>query len=283
MWSGYTPSSRQSNIVTSPIAGPSISPTSTYPPEIYAPRLQNRKSLSKVVEMDDTPSSSTSASTTGAQLVARDYALQSGSGNTVQKDEVESETEEDSFKAMSPRRLDSPIEEGFGGFIPPESVHDKYLSKYIQPLGPTEPRPAPLRSTSTPGGSIPISHPMGSKASAIPLRGLGFTEVKEKEKGKEGHRPIFEIFNAELSEGSEGMVKALKGHLESVLRVQKEIGRMHLSLEGLGEGGEKVRRESEGKEKEVDPLMKREKEVDELMNQVSHSESMAGTGKETDG
>jgi hypothetical protein len=270
MLSGYTPSSRQSTLVTSPIAGSSISPTSTYPPEIYAPRRQNRKSLSKVVEMDDTPSSSTSASTTGAQLVARDYALQSGSGNT-QKEEVESETEEDSFKAMSPRRLDSPIEEHVGEFIPPESVHDKYLSKYIQPLGPTEPRPAPLRSTSTPGGSIPISHPMGSKASAIPLRGLGFTDVKEKEKGKEGHRPIFEIFNAELSEGSEGMVKALKGHLESVLRVQKEIGRMHLSLEGLGEGVEKVRRESEGKEKEVDPLMKREKEVDELMNQVSCS------------
>jgi len=221
--------------------------------------------------MDDTPSSSTSASTTGAQLVARDYALQSG--NT-QKDEVESETEEDSFKPMSPRRLDSPIEEGVGGFIPPESIHDKYLSKYIQPLGPTESRPAPLRSTSTPGGSLPISHPMGSKASAVPLRGLGFTEVKEKEKGQEGHRPIFEIFNAELSEGSEGMVKALKGHLESVLRVQKDIGRMHLSLEGLGEGGEKVRRESEGKEKEVDPLMKREKEVGELMNQVSHSERM---------
>jgi hypothetical protein len=270
MRSGYTPSSRQSTLVTSPIAGPSISPTSTYPPEIYAPRRQNRKSSSKVVEMDDTPSSSTSASTTGAQLVARDYALQSGSGNTVQKDEVESETEEDSFKAMSPRRLDSPIEEHVGEFIPPESVHDKYLSKYIQPLGPTEPRPAPLRSTSTPGGSIPISHPMGSKASAIPLRGLGFTEAKEKDKSKEGHRPIFEIFNAELSEGSEGMVRALKGHLESVLRVQKDIGRMHLSLEGLGEGGEKIRRESEGKEKEVDPLMKREKEVDELMNQVSY-------------
>jgi hypothetical protein len=278
MRSGYTPASRQSTLVTSPIAGPSISPTSTYPPEIYAPRRQNRKSLSKVVEMDDTPSSSTSASTTGAQLVARDYALQSGSGNNVQKDEVESETEEDSFKAMSPRRLDSPIEEGVGGFIPPESIHDKYLSKYIQPLGPTE-RPAPLRSTSTPGGSIPISHPMGSKASAIPLRGLGFTDIKEKEKGKEGHRPIFEIFNAELSEGSEGMVKALKGHLESVLRVQKDIGRMHLSLEGLGEGGEKVMRESEGKE--VDPLMKREKEVDELMSQVSHLKSMAGW--ETDG
>ena len=92
--------------------------------------------------------------------------------------------------------------------------------------------------------------------------------MKEKEKGKEGHRPIFEIFNAELSEGSEGMVKALKGHLESVLQVQKEIGRMHLSLEGLD--GEKVRRESGGTEKDVDPLMKREKEVDELMGQVSH-------------
>jgi len=266
MWSGYTPSSRQSTLISSPIAGPSLSPTSTYPPEIYAPRQQNRKSLSKVIEMDDTPSSSTSASTTGAQLVARDYALQSGNK---QKDEVESETEEDSFTPISPRRpLDSPIEEGVEGFIPPESIHDKYLSKYIQPLGPTEPRPVPLRSTSTPAVGIPISHPMGSKASAIPLRGLGFTEVKEKEKGKEGHRPIFEIFNAELSEGSEGMVKALKGHLESVLQVQKGIGRMHLSLEGLD--GEKVRRESGGKEKEVDPLMKREKEVDELMGQVSH-------------
>jgi hypothetical protein len=188
----------------------------------------------------------------------------------MQRDEVESETEEDSFQAMSPRRLDSPIEEDVGGFIPPESIHDKYLSKYIQPLGPTETRPAPLRSTSTPAVGIPISHPMGSKASAIPLRGLGFTEVKEKEKGKEGHRPIFEIFNAELSEGSEGMVKALKGHLESVLRVQKEIGKMHLALEGLGDGSEKVRRESgsaEGKNDE-DPLMKREKEVDELMGQV---------------
>ena len=110
MWTGYTPSSRQSTLLTSPIAGPSISPTSTYPPEIYA---SHRKSLSKVIEMDDTPSSSTSASTTGAQLVARDYALHSG--NT-RKDEVESETEEDSFRPMSPRKpLDSPIEEGVGG------------------------------------------------------------------------------------------------------------------------------------------------------------------------
>ena len=217
--------------------------------------------------MDDNPSSSASASTTGAQLVARDYALQSG--NT-QREDVESETEDESFRPISPSRpLDSPIEESVGErYMPPESIHDNYLSKYIQPLGPTESRPAPLRSTSTPAVGIPLSHPMGSKASAIPLRGLGFSEVKEKVKGKEGHRPIFEIFNAELSEGSEGMVKALKGHLESVLRVQKEIGRMHLALEGLDGSGEKLRRESEGKDE--DPLMKREKEVDELMGQVSH-------------
>ena len=32
------------------------------------------------------------------------------------------------------------------------------------------------------------------------------------------------------------MVRALKGHLEEVLRVQEEIGRMHLGLDGLGDG-----------------------------------------------
>jgi hypothetical protein len=196
---------------------------------------------------------------------------------------------------MAPRRpLDSPIDEDVGErFIPPESIHDKYLSKYIQPLAPigkgdTPGRPAPLRSTSTPASNpIPISQAMSSKASAVPLRGLGLSPTDTKQEGSGGKaRPIFEIFNAELSEGSEGMVKALKGHLDDVLRVQKEIGRMHLALEGLGEGAEDQGRRGsgtgsngsnteqeegkEGKEAE-DPLAKREREVDELMKQVSLS------------
>jgi hypothetical protein len=79
-----------------------------------------------------------------------------------------------------------------------------------------------------------------------------------------------------LSEDSEGKARALKSHLDNVLRVQKEIGRMHLALEGLGDGGERrgsgISGNSEGKSsmgEEEDPLVKREREVDELMEQVS--------------
>ena len=209
---------------------------------------------------------------------------------------METDNEDSSSRSMTPRRrAESPVDEEGDGerFIPPESVHDKYLSKYIQPLGPintninsnsnnnnNDARPTPLRSTSTPASNpIPTSQAMGSKASAIPLRGLGLTANEVPGGGKEGHRPIFEIFNAELSEGSEGMVKALKWHLDSVLRVQKEIGRMHLGLEGLdGSGTHKRGRASTGSarvedhtggEGDEDPLAKREREVDELMTQVS--------------
>jgi hypothetical protein len=212
--------------------------------------------------------------------------------------------------------LDHGGEEEGQGLIPPKSIHDDYLSKYIEPIRPrpgddntniTTPRPSALRSTSTPAPNVltsPIS--LTSKPSVIPLRGLGFTPIDSHSSSNTNDdeddgrgKPIFEIFNAELSQGSEGMVRALKGHLEDVLRVQEKIGRMHLELEGLGGGegrgdrdnqdeddGEKLVKEEitegspvlketgkgkgESEEKKVvDVLDKREKGVDELMERAS--------------
>lgn len=208
-------------------------------------------------------------------LVARDYALSTrqvemgggGEGQGMDTGTESDDGEGSSYRSVSPpRRVGSTSpdhEEGEGGggegFVPPKSIHDDYLSRYIEPIRPrpgssklddstninttTPGRPAPLRSTSTPAPNIltsPIS--LTSKPSVVPLRGLGFTPIDpdptsdSKGKGSGRGKPIFEIFNAELSQGSEGMVRALKGHLEEVLRVQEEIGRMHLELEGLGDG-----------------------------------------------
>jgi hypothetical protein len=195
--------------------------------------------------------------------------------------------------------------------IPPESIHDAYLSKYIEPIqGPSNNRPPVARSTSTPAPAGLLTSPISLKVSASPIRGLypglgdgtpsgsvnahghGHGERKPigvgQNKGREGKdgRPIFEIFNADFGEGSEGMVRALKGHLEDVLKVQEEIGRMHLDLEGLGEGrrasgsnpsesgakgadGRSPVKEGKGEKDEGDELLKREKGVDELMERVS--------------
>jgi hypothetical protein len=140
-----------------------------------------------------------------------------------------------------------------------------------------------------------LTSPISLKTSAAPIGGLGVrVGVDEPKKpqtrittpitpttagagqGKARGRPIFEIFNAEVSEGSDGMVRALKGHLEDVLKVQEEIGRMHLDLEGLGgteerRGTAKSQSQSpKGNEGDEDSLKRREKGVDELMERVSH-------------
>jgi hypothetical protein len=236
-----------------------------------------------------------------AELIARDYAR----GGTTIDVESGSDGEGTSFKTntITPRRMndsvvdDDKIEEG--DFIPPPSVHDEYLSTYIHPLqhpitsipkdGGVGGRPSALRSTSTPANGL-VTSPLtlGSKASVGPLRGLGLGQPHDVAIREDG-KPIFEIFNAELSEGSEGMAKALKGHLEDVLRVQEEIGRMHLALEGLGDGrrpsgsgleGNKRESGSAGSPKspkkengkdvgQEDVLEKREKGVNELMERVS--------------
>lgn len=95
------------------------------------------------------------------------------------------------------------------------------------------------------------------------------------------------------------MVKALKGHLEEVLRAQEEVGRMHLELEGLGdkwlgpmigehnspnlpkspkspkqtqaekEKGDEGGNQANGNLDDDDALLRREKGVDALMERVS--------------
>lgn len=101
------------------------------------------------------------------------------------------------------------------------------------------------------------------------------------------------------------MVKLLKGHLDEVLRVQEEVGRMHLGLEdlgfgagtgaggrGSGKGGDTVDGDetgeatdggtgtagegSEERQKRIDreKLDKREKGVEDIMNRVSASFSV---------
>jgi hypothetical protein len=262
-------------------------------------------------------------------LVARDYAQVGkgkGKGNGVYRSPYEmsqTDTEEDGYTYIRPRALESRAGERVEtkspgmdkemdmGMIPPESIHDAYLSKYIEPIqGPSNNRPPVARSTSTPAPAGLLTSPISLKVSASPIRGLypglgdgtpsgsvnahghGHGERKQigvgQNKGREGKdgRPIFEIFNADFGEGSEGMVRALKGHLEDVLKVQEEIGRMHLDLEGLGEGrrasgsnpsesgakgadGRSPVKEGKGEKDEGDELLKREKGVDELMERVS--------------
>ena len=118
--------------------------------------------------------------------------------------------------------------------VPPPSVHDAYVSKIIQPMAPpdlppTQPpspaavdRPPIFRTASAPAPNP--NNPRKLLPSPLPSK-----PVKKVEDGT----PIFEIFDADLSEPASEMVKALKGHLEGVLRVQEEIGRMHLTLEKL--------------------------------------------------
>lgn len=63
------------------------------------------------------------------------------------------------------------------------------------------------------------------------------------------------------------MVKVLKEHLEGVLKMQEEIGRMHLGLEKLDLTGEVL--EEENMEVDgADGLGKREKAVDDIMERV---------------
>lgn len=90
-------------------------------------------------------------------------------------------------------------------------------------------------------------------------------------------KPIFDIFGAELSEGGKDMVRALKGHLEEVLKVQEEVGRMHLALEGLGDyaaqAEEKHTSESEARQSNGDEVVaKREKGIEEIMDRVGRAD-----------
>lgn len=145
--------------------------------------------------------------------------------------------------------------------VPPPSVHDTYLSKYIQPIVPTSStRPTAPRSTSVPvlTNLDPNSNSKGDNGLLPPV---DLREAAQRQQthppprlglGGAGPKPIFEIFDAEPGAGSKGLVSALKGHLEDVLKVQEEIGRMHLALEGL-DGGDNDNDMTRGQERKANP------------------------------
>ena len=60
----------------------------------------------------------------------------------------------------------------------------------------------------------------------------GLTPVHTRGQAEEG-TPIFEVLDADLDESAQVMVKRLSEHLEQVLKVQEEIGKMHLGLDQL--------------------------------------------------
>jgi hypothetical protein len=264
-----------------------------------SPRTPPYPTLSRVDE--DAIDPATYAS--GAPLVVKDYAK-------VDEDEESSESkslEQDDIggfgNAMPVPILQAPPRgrSAVPRSIPPPSVHDAYLSSIIPPLqtqsSPTRP-PIP-RSITAPDHS-----PANIRVASSSLLPSVFAPTPTRGTTGEHHdaKPIFEIFDAALSAPAGEMVKALKGHLDGVLRVQEEIGRMHLALEGLvgvphdvgwpaevgeGRGGlgfgkgkqrntTRVAKEMEGRgqkgseSEDNDPLLLREKGVDEIMAKVYH-------------
>ncbi|WVQ98518.1 hypothetical protein IAU59_005644 [Kwoniella sp. CBS 9459] len=162
------------------------------------------------------------------------------------------------------RQLDDP------SLIPPPSVHDSYVSRYVEPLvppllpsgqSPETLRPGLNRSTSAPGHP----HAPSLLPSAIPLPPAGGGGSAERE--QDTNQPIFKIFDAQLSEDGANMSKKLRGYLEVVLKGQEEVGRMHLELEGLGLG-EKGKNWYGTAGMKEEAAEKREKGVDEIMRRL---------------
>lgn len=127
--------------------------------------------------------------------------------------------------------------------LPPARAHDAYLSRIIRPLDarPSAPTQPPSPST-PPDGARPVlvRH---SSAPGVAQSGALLPAFETEEAGpsgqsgaRGGRQPIFQIYKAELRDGSDRIVRELRGHLEEVLALQREIGRMHLALEGLDLG-----------------------------------------------
>lgn len=128
--------------------------------------------------------------------------------------------------------------------VPPPSVHDPYVSSFRNPMDRLDVTPT---QPPTPDGGVDQERPPIFRTASAPhttssnnVRKLLPSPLPPSKKSPQevatqitDGTPIFDIFDANLSTSSVEMVKALKGHLEQVLRVQEEIGRMHLSLEKL--------------------------------------------------
>lgn len=290
---GYPAVRRYSDLPHSP-QSPGFTANSPFSPEAgpSSPRTPTHQiSLSRV----DENSSHHERQTTGgsrAPLVSRDYAFggkksryttnkavsedeepRNDTGSfVILTDDKSSELETPHILSPPPSRKPPPPK-----LIPPESVHDVYLSSYFNPINPapTEPnspaRPEPLvRASSAPGKQTLDSAnllPSPLNQSPDPLAKPPQNGAASKLKGSELEgKPIFEIFDAELTDDGEGLARALKGHLEGVLKVQEEVGRMHLALEGMGLEDGLIGEVREGEE--ADPMRRREQGVDEIMKRV---------------
>ncbi|CAD6577717.1 MAG: hypothetical protein TREMPRED_002026 [Tremellales sp. Tagirdzhanova-0007] len=262
-----TPSGTPTSSPYSPsLPGPPLAPiTPTKISEVDSPRTPPH--LAPLDRVDEHPLTASGGSR--APLVAIDFAQRDPKSYPLGEtglDEEGNEASSSSFVALdvhtSPLTTSVPSIQSLAekdkktidpSLIPPPSVHDAYLSDFITPITPTPftDRPNIVRASSAPG--VPHSELLPS---ALP------------EQGHEGDgKPIFEIFDAELNTSAEDMVKVLKGHLEGVLKMQDEIGRMHLGLEGLNLTGD-APESSTGTGDPNDGLSKREKGVDEIMERT---------------
>ncbi|WVQ71399.1 hypothetical protein IAR50_000933 [Cryptococcus sp. DSM 104548] len=168
-----------------------------------------------------------------------------------------------------PPRSSNPIN---AQHVPPPSVHDAYVSSFIKPSSTLDTRsehnrPSIHRSSSAPGDA---PHPL--LPSALPS-----SPEKKTSRSKAGiPQPVFEIFNAELSEEGDMLCRNMRGHLERVFKGQEQVAKMHLALEGLGgdDGlGEADGEAKEGKEGDEPASFEkafeaREKGVDEIMQKL---------------
>ncbi|RXK39532.1 hypothetical protein M231_03201 [Tremella mesenterica] len=186
---------------------------------------------------------------------------------------------------------------------PPETKHDHILSKYFRPfpnrtnsepilppetktkgllpspLGPNDENSTQLKSTMNGRDTERISHHdylnENIKMKNHEAEGKGGDKDDVDDKEGEEEKSIFKIFKASLSPDGDNMLRLLKNHLEDALKVQEEIGRMHLALEDLRpvelqvqDGLRAWTLEDENKGKGEDVLGDREKGVDEIMDRL---------------
>ncbi|ORX39689.1 hypothetical protein BD324DRAFT_648320 [Kockovaella imperatae] len=231
--SGSTPSPSTDRPAASPAfaESPQSIARTIHSSPVDSPHLNHRPSLTRVDE-------DTSRTSSQDEPVVRDYAP--GVGLQLPEQDTDHRTQQthsdsfiyisdtDSASAQDVPTLQRPPQlhrrsspkKASAASLPPATIHDDFLSKFITPLSlADDDRPGLERSASAPGiaGSPLQPSPLSIDPSSL------------------DGKPIFDIFNANISPSAEEMVKVLKGHLEGVLRVQEEIGRLHISLEKVGE------------------------------------------------
>jgi hypothetical protein len=147
----------------------------------------------------------------------------------------------------------------------PRSVHADYVSSRLQPKG---------RSyrTQTPP-------PIVRSSSAPPNKGISRELFASSDDETDGAIPgkSIPVYKAKILESGKQIEDSLRTHLDKVLRVQKEIGRLHRDLQGISSQADVSEVETEdGKVQQLDAnqrrreaLKRREDGLDGIMDQAS--------------